>query len=68
MKIRITRRCGIAGISHGIHEIVDVSDADGRYLIGISKAEPCGESVEQPKLMTTDVAAPLIRRNVAKRR
>lgn len=46
MLIEILRQTSIKGIPARVGELIDVSDADGRYLLGIGKAK-VAETQEQ---------------------
>lgn len=62
MKIRITRACGIAGVSHGVGAVVDVSDRDARLLIAIGKAAAApDEAPPAPAVMTTEAADAVVK-------
>jgi hypothetical protein len=42
MLIEILRQTSIKGIPARVGELIDVSDADGRYLVGNGKAKEAG--------------------------
>lgn len=49
MKVKITRACGVNGKNCKPGDIVDVSDADARYLASVGKGEPEPEKAAQPE-------------------
>jgi hypothetical protein len=54
MLIEILRQTSIKGIPARVGELIDVSDADGRYLVGNGKAkeaetQPAGPEARKPR-------------------
>jgi len=49
MLIEILRQTSIKGIPARVGELIDVSDADGRYLVGNGKAKEAETQLAQPE-------------------
>jgi hypothetical protein len=49
MLIEILRQTSIKGIPARVGELIDVSDADGRYLVGNGKAKETEDSQPEPE-------------------